>query len=267
MVDFSVHSGAELGLKGSLAVYSVPADVDEAEVLDYLDTPVFSAKNLVVSSATTALVQLLRGNVADYMPAYISIGSGGDFSQTTLLDTGARVGPQITDLGLRAVTARIPIIHTEDGANNTTWAYVAVARPHEAISPIINELGVETRSGTLISHYVTDADDAGRALRYCKTSLEYLVIRWTYELSLTLNVVDTPISEVNEGYFLAMDINGTEYLTAEAIPRAGAATAVALLSQTSDGSAGTIDVQADYTITSQEADGSAATISLTEVSA
>lgn len=267
MDNFNITSGAQLGLRGRLAVYSIPATIPEGELLNSLNEPIFEAKNLVVSSATTALVQLLRGNVADYLPAYISIGSGGDFSQSTLLDTGARVGPQITDLALRAVTARIPIIHTEDGANSTTWSYVAVARPHEAISPIINELGVETRAGTLISHYVTDADDAGRSLRYCKTSLEYLVIRWTYELSLTLNVTDEPLAEVTEGYFLSITSESTEYLTAQAIPRAGAATALALLSQTADGSAGTIDVQANYTVTSQEADGSAATITLEEVTA
>lgn len=266
MANIITVSESDITLKGSFEMWAVPADVPYDDVLNNLGTPILAADNLVVSSAINVLVQLLRGKYEEYLPSFISIGSGGDLSQSTKLDTGARVGAAVTDTSMRATTARIPIVTTQDGENGNRWYYIAVARPHEAISPIINELGVETRNGTLISHYITAPDAAGLATKYTKTSLEYLVIRWRYELSLLINAtIDVP-STSEEGWYLVITLaDGTQITTALVAPRAGSATVLSLLAQVSSGAYGTIDVQSNYTITSATADGTPATIALTEV--
>lgn len=266
MAEIVTASDLGLSLNGRLAVWSVSADTPMDEVLANLGTPIMEVDNLVVSTAVDAIVRLLRGQTKDYLPSFISIGSGGDLDQVTLLDTGARVGPNLADSYMRATTTRIPILTTEDGEESNEWSYVAVARPHEALSPIINELAVETGNGTLISHYITDADPSGRATRYCKTSLEYLIIRWTYSLSLSISgsiiIDETPTGT----YLVVVDENGDTIFTILAEPRPGAATSTALLSQVTTGESGTIDVQINGTLTSQLVSGGSATITLQVIS-
>lgn len=267
MVEITASSRHCAELKGSFTIWSVPADVPYEEVLNNLGTPILDAQNLVVNSALTVLVQLMRGNTNDYVPAYITIGSGGDLNQTTRLNTGSRVAASITDTYVRMPVARIPIVLTEDAAETNSWYYVAVARPHEALAPIINELGVETRNGTLVSHYITDSDPtlAGRAQRYVKTSLEYLIIRWKYELALVTNLAAEEIDALEGTYLPFTTGDGDVIYVLLVEPRAGASTAVALLFQLSDGSYGTVDVQPDGTVTSNTSDGTPATIDVIEL--
>ena len=187
MADIEANNLTGAALMGRVSAYTVPGHIPESLVLDYEATPVFEGKNMVVAGAQGVVAALLRGDVENKLPSYISIGSGGDLDQDTRLDTGARVGPAVTDTSLRRTSYRIPIVTTEDGVSAVNWKYVAVARPHEALSPVLNEFGVETEDGTLISHYVTAAAADGRATQYCKTSLEYLVIKWEFTLNLVAN--------------------------------------------------------------------------------
>jgi hypothetical protein len=154
--------------------------------------------NLIVDSANTILAELLRRNFTDYMPFYITVGDGGDLEQEAKVDTGGRVGPALTDTEVRSVIAKLPIVQvTSPGSASpspglspspsnptSTWTYIAIARPHEALTTSLNELGVETLNGTLFSHYITPVDDTGRATKYVKSSLEYLVVKWTFSLEL-----------------------------------------------------------------------------------
>ena len=194
MADIEANNMTGAVLRGRVSAYTVPGHIPESLVLDYEATPVFEGKNMVVAGAQGVVAALLRGDVDNKLPSYISIGSGGDLDQDTRIDTGSRVGPAVTDTSLRRTGYRIPIVTTEDGASAVNWKYVAVARPHEALSPVLNEFGVETEDGTLISHYVTAAAPDGRATQYCKTSLEYLVIKWEFTLNLVANgiVVESP---------------------------------------------------------------------------
>lgn len=180
-------------ISGRVQLWSSPADKDWS-----FDKLLFEGNNLVVADANTIMAQLLQRNFADYMPFYIVVGDGGDLEQAAKVDTGGRVAPAITDDEIRSVVARLPIIQVTSTpvtspspspspeSTTTMWSYVAAGRPHEALSTSINELGVETLNGTLFSHFVTEAGDDGRARKYVKTSLEWLIVRWTFSLEVLL---------------------------------------------------------------------------------
>lgn len=262
MAKAEAFTGAASGLQGSLEVWTIPAGAEPD--LDNLGEPTWQAKNLVVNSASDVIVGLLRGKVEDFLPSYISVGAGGDLNQTTGTDTGGRVGPQVEDTSMRSTVARIPIATTEDGNLTNEWAYVAVARPHEAISPMLNEFGVESANGTLISHYVTAADSSGRATRYCKTSLEYLVIRWTYSFTVATSefaIVEGP----EDGIYLVINSDGDEIYTLRASENPGSNTFLSFLTTITTGANGTIDLQSDNTVISQLADGTSASIDTQEI--
>jgi hypothetical protein len=262
MGKVSASTGVASGLRGRLEVWTLPAD-QELD-LEALGEPTWEARNLVVNSASDVIVGLLRGNVADYLPTYISVGSGGDLDQSSGLDTGARVGPAITDTGMRSTVARIPITTTEDGAYSNEWSYVAVARPHEAISPLLNEFGVESADGTLISHFVAAEDATGRATRYCKTSLEYLVIRWTYTFAVATSEFGL-LQDVDSGTYLVINEDGEEVFTLRASQNPGANTFLSFLATITTGAPGTIDLQSDKTVISQSADGTSASIDTQDI--
>jgi hypothetical protein len=262
MGKVAAHTRAVSGLTGRLEVWSVPHDT-ELE-LEGLGTPDWEANNLVVNSAGDVIVGLLRGNVADYLPAYISVGSGGDLDQDSGLDTGVRVGPVVTDTKMRSTVARIPITTTEDGAYSNEWSYVAVARPHEAISPLLNEFGVESANGTLISHFVAPEDLTGRATRYCKTSLEYLVIRWTYTFAVATSEFRI-LQDSESGTYLVINEDGDEVFTLQAAQNPGANTFLSFLTTITTGAPGTIDLQSDNTVISQSADGTSASIDTQDI--
>jgi len=173
-------------LSGKVCVTTVPADIAEDQVFAAakIATPLFNRKNLIVNSAEDVIAGMFRRDYENYMPYYISIGSGGDLDQTTLLDTGERVAPALTDTKIRSLVYRIPIIQANT-VSATSWTYVAVARPYEALTTSLNELTLETLNGTLISHYVEPAlPGEVRAEKHVKSSLEYLVIQWTLTFNL-----------------------------------------------------------------------------------
>jgi len=263
MAKVSPITGATSGLKGRLEVWSLPADQEPD--LQSLGEPTWEADNLVVNSAADVVVGLLRGKVADFLPSYISVGTGGDLLQGSGLDNGSRVGPSITDTSMRSTVARIPITTTEDGAFSNEWSYVAVARPNEAISPLLNEFGVESANGTLISHYVSPADSTGRATRYCKTSLEYLVVRWTYTFTIATSEFAI-VAGPEPGTYLVIDTNtGDQLFTLRASENAGSSTFLSFLTTITTGAPGTIDLQSDNTVISQSADGTSASIDTQDI--
>ena len=263
MAEFT--DSPEVKLYGRLAVYASPQGAPLSRVLADRSKLLFEGENLVVEGARRSIVNLLRGNFQDFVPSFISVGGGGDLDQTTLVDTGSRVAPLATDSRLRDLQYRIPIIKTEDGNNPNEWAYVAVARPAEAISQKLNEFGVESRNGTLISHYITAPDQSGRATTYVKTGLENLVIRWTYSLQVILNgeIVEDPRTV---GLFIAFTLQdgSGSTLSIPAGINPGSNTELSFPVTLADGSLGTLDVNPDKTVTVITSNGSAASLSLEE---
>lgn len=161
-------------LKGQVVIETVTEE--EAKTL-------FQGDNLVVTSAQSIIVGLLKRDFANFTPHYITIGDGGDLEQVAKIDSGARVAPADTDTEVRRVITKLPIVQVEN-TSETSWTYVAVASKGEAVTPALNELGLEAANGTLMSHYVTPSNGDGRATTYPKVSGEFLVIRWTLEFTL-----------------------------------------------------------------------------------
>jgi hypothetical protein len=185
----NVEDRTQANMLGKVKLFRFPADsFSEETVYASLSwvVPVLEQSNLVVGSAELVVSKLLQREFADYMPAFIVLGSGGDLEQEALIDSGARVAPAADDQAIRQVVAKLPIIQViPDESVENTWSYVAIARPTEALTASLNELGIETQNGTLISHFVTNpVGDEVRSHKYAKSSLEYLVIQW----SLTFNL-------------------------------------------------------------------------------
>lgn len=177
-------STAGINLEGSIKVITIPSDVSFEEVLTSEGKTLIDGKNLIVSSASNIILGLLRRNFSDFEPRYITIGSGGDLEQVSGADSGTRVAPAVSDTAVRRVVARIPIVMVQtDSADSIT--FIGIAKPHEALSGSINEFGIESSNLTLFSHFITQPEvGETRARKYPKSSLEYLVVRWTIRLTL-----------------------------------------------------------------------------------
>jgi hypothetical protein len=178
------NDSVSAALRGRVRVYTCPADCDP-EARD-LGEPILDAPNLVVNGAAKALAKMMQRSFSEFMPRFITLGSGGDLEQLSKVDTGARVAPAVTDEDIREVIARLSITLVEpDLTVDNAWTYTAIARPVEALSALINEFGVESENGTLISHFITATPPGDvRSEKFSKSSLEYLVVRWTFTLTL-----------------------------------------------------------------------------------
>jgi len=181
-----VNDNTRVSLKGRVHVAKYAGPLHDASTDAYLGG--FTGDNLVVNSAETVLVGLMRRDIAAYIPQNVVIGTGGDLEQVSKLDSGARVAPAATDTEVRQVIARLPIVQVvyDEAADPNTFTYVAIAKPSEATTGSLNELGLESANQTLISHYVTEpAAGETRAKKFPKSTLEYLVVRWSLTLTLS----------------------------------------------------------------------------------
>ena len=266
-MSVKVSDSAAGQLVGNLRVRSVPATVSVEDALSSdVGSVLLDQKNMVVKTAETGIIGVLKGDM-DYAPAYLVIGDGGDLEQISRVDSGARIGPTVDDTAMRSIIAKIPIVQVTDQGNDC-WTYAGVARPHEAISPMINEFGVESINGVLYSHFVSEPNAAGRSTRYCKTPLEYLIIEWEY--CFTLAFVDTTdpfntagATDTQQVFLFTQSLNLEGRTTAEAIARAIAgSTDISLLSQDITGAVASIDVQTNTTVLSQDVTGASAVIHL-----
>lgn len=165
-------------LKGSVELFTC------TDPLLLNQTLLYKGENLIVSTAETVIVKMFMREYTDYMPYYIGVGDGGDLEQLSKKDAGTRVAPELTDTEIRSVVARLPILQV-NFESDTSWTYVAIAKPHQANTMSLNELTLETFNNTLISHFVTIPDPGEtRSKKFIKSSLEYLVVRWTLTFDL-----------------------------------------------------------------------------------
>ena len=171
------------GLNGRVELGLAPADLSRDAVLEQCVIN-HAEDNLVVDSAETVIARLMMRDTADYLPYCIHLGTGGDLTQEGKYDAEARVAPATTDTEIRSSLIKLPIVKV-DRLSENQWTYIAIAEPSQALTTSLNEMTLETFNGTLISHYVT-LPEAGqvRSKRLVKTSLFYLVIRWTFTLTL-----------------------------------------------------------------------------------
>lgn len=139
-----------------------------------------SDHNLVADDAEKIILGLFGRDLDNKMISYISVGTGGDLNPTTLLDTGQRVGPEPEEGSMRREIHRESLANVETDKANVKNIYTSVVKPEDAISTGINEFGLFSQDGTMLAHFVTDPDISGRAKKYDKTALLYLVARWTW---------------------------------------------------------------------------------------
>jgi hypothetical protein len=139
-----------------------------------------SDHNMISDDAKKIILGLFGRDLENKMISYISVGTGGDLDPSTLLDTGARVAPQAQENKMRNAIHNEFLANVESDEVNLKNIYTSVVRPEDAISTDINEFGLFSQDGTMLAHFVTDPDMSGRAKKYNKTALLYLVIRWTW---------------------------------------------------------------------------------------
>ena len=137
-------------------------------------------ENHISDSAVAILLGFFVRDLDNKMLAYIDIGTGGDVNPDTGLDTGARVAERDDETEVRELLFRADIGTYTADPNTNEVSFTAVVRPEDGNSDQINEFGLMSYDGTMFSHLVTEADPgSGRAFRYEKTNLLYLVGKWT----------------------------------------------------------------------------------------
>jgi len=172
MSKLIVQDKIEIELRGEVEVVFRSLDGTPGEVL--------VMKNHISDSAIDVLLGLLARDIEAKIVSTISVGTGGDINPATGLDTGARFPPQDTEETMRQPIFDAPIAHIEKDLINKRIIYTAVLKTEAGNSDSINELGLLSEDGTMLSHFVTPADPGlgGRAKRYEKTNLLYMVVRW-----------------------------------------------------------------------------------------
>lgn len=182
---------------GRPALFVAPADADPFDPA--ARTPLAAGRNVVCFGMYDAIQHgfMLRSFDA-WAPASIALGFGGDYDQpddpdaTAPTDQGRRVDPQYSDAYVRKQFHVAAVRQVREGlpTSDRRAVFVAVIRPddgttdaEDAARPFLNEFGLLSRNGTLLAHFVPEADpDTGRARRYAKSSALWLVIEWTVEL-------------------------------------------------------------------------------------
>lgn len=188
-----ITDNVSLKAQGRVKVYAV-ADLAELEHA----SPVVDSGNVVCSGFYDCVQRLLMRDFEDWQPTNITIGYGGDYNQPTdpvatpPSDQGERVAALNTDTYVRKEITSIPLVQVTEGdiISERRFTYVAIARPFEAVTdeedatkPFINEFGLKAYNDTLLAHYITPEDVTGRAERFQKSSVTWLVINWEIKFS------------------------------------------------------------------------------------
>lgn len=174
--------------EGRVRVYAVE-DMEQLESA----VPVVDSGNVVCDGFYDCVQNLLMRNFEDWQPTNITVGYGGDYNQpvdpdaTPPVDQGERVAAVATDTYVRKEITSIPLVQVKEGPiiAERRFTYVAIARPFEAVTdptdeerPFINEFGLRAFNGTLLAHYITPEGSDGRAERFQKSSVTWMVINW-----------------------------------------------------------------------------------------
>jgi len=190
-----MDSHGSLRLRGSPAVYGVPADGDPHDPAQR--RLLVAGQNTICYGMYDAVQRFLLRDFDAWAPANLVLGFGGDYDQpedpvtTPPTDQGTRIGPAHSDAYMRKPFYAGPIQQVRVGTPTTDRrvVYVAVVAPDYGVTdeddvdrPYLNELGITARNGTLLAHYIPESGVVdGRAERYAKSSAMWLVVEWTVE--------------------------------------------------------------------------------------
>jgi hypothetical protein len=179
---------------GKPRIYSVPAHLDPKVKENW--TLKFGGKNMVCVGMHDTVQRLLMRDFELWQPARIALGYGGEYTQTGSY-TALRQAPAYYDTAMRKTIMTTPLVQiTQSGMTEERRIhYSSILDPIEGVTssdnpdrPFIDELGIEAANGTLLAHYVSDADSSGRTLKQVKTNLEWLVIDWEIQFVATPEV-------------------------------------------------------------------------------
>ena len=108
--------------------------------------------------------------------AFIDIGNGGDAEPISKADTGQRVAPVSTETSIRSRISRLNIDWVQD---MTTYKnFIAATNPQQLNDRPFNEVALIANSGRMLAHWVFERTSNGRAKKYTKTDLLWLIYTW-----------------------------------------------------------------------------------------
>lgn len=165
-----LHERLPVELRGHLKITALPLEGGPLYV-------VYDGHNDFTDLAQEIFAQILCQQVEAF-PARIVLGDGGQQPVGGGADTGVRVAPDPAETTLRSVLGRVEITHRS--ATGGTFTFTAVAGQYEANFEDMDEYGLETDDGRLLSHVVSVATSAGGpTTKRTKTSAVRLMFEWS----------------------------------------------------------------------------------------
>lgn len=138
-------------------------------------------KNLVTDLAYETLFPRILGRDPNADIAIISVGEGGNYDAGGVF-VGSRVAPATTDTVMRREIFRAGIIQIEFPAVNQV-RFTGLLRQAEAVSTSIDEFGLLSTDGRMISHAINaDSGPATPTVPYTKPLGAIFVVKWTLTL-------------------------------------------------------------------------------------
>lgn len=136
-------------------------------------------KNLVVDLAFEELFPQIFGRVPGAQIGIISIGEGGDYNSSGVF-VGVQVPSAVTDISMRLELFRAGIVNITF-PNPNEVEFTGLIREGEAVSASIDEFGLLSTDGRMISHSI-NPESAGAGtptVKYTKPLGAIYAISWT----------------------------------------------------------------------------------------
>ena len=136
-------------------------------------------QNLVVDLAFDELFPQIFGRASGAQVGIISIGTGGDYN-AAVVHQAQRVAPAVSDTQMRIELFRAGIVQTNFPAVNEV-EFVGLMREGEAVSTGIDEFGLLSLDGRMISHSINpESGGAGTpTVKYTKPLGAIFSVSWT----------------------------------------------------------------------------------------
>jgi len=140
-------------------------------------------KNLVVDLAFDELFPQIFGRVPGAQIGIISIGTGGDYDASVVFQA-QRVAPAVTDTVMRIELFRAGIVQINFPAVNEV-EFVGLMREGEAVSAGIDEFGLLSTDGRMISHSINpeSAGPGTPTVKYTKALGAIYSVSWTLTIA------------------------------------------------------------------------------------
>lgn len=152
------------------------------ELVDGVWETRYEQKNLVVDLAFEVLFPLIFGRDPGAQIGIIDVGTGGDYNAAVVFQ-GQRVAPAATDTVMRIELFRAGIVQVNFPAVNEV-EFVGLMREGEAVSTDIDEFGLLSTDGRMISHSINpeSAGPGTPTVKYTKALGTIFSVNWTLSI-------------------------------------------------------------------------------------